>query len=448
MHKNVKKGLAGILAVGMVMAALTGCSKKEEGFDNSKTMLSLKDGESIDAGTANLYMRYSQAQFENGIGAFIKSYYGEDVNLWEADLYGDGEAYGNTFKTEVLEELEKMLLAKKHAADYSVEVTDEQKTAISAAADQFLAENDAEVLEKMSATKETVENMLTMYTVRTGVENGIKATVDTEVSDEEAAQRTVRYAQFYAETEAAEEETEAETEMLSESADMESVAESVETAVETAVEAETDVKTGSSDVEEAVEESATEAVTEAAEPETEELDPAVAAARVIAEDKANAFLATVQSSDRPFEELAQEAADADPRTATSTYTFGDDDTYPAAPIIEATKGLEDGTLVDHVVQNGNYFYVLYVEDAFDEEATEKKKVEIVDERKNAAVTETFDGWLEEDQENFTLDSELWTSLIFDMALAYETEAVTETVTEAAEETSEGAVESVAEKVTE
>ena len=261
-----------------------------------------------------------------------------------------------------------MLAAEKHAGDYSVAVTDEQKSAISAAADEFMAANDAEVLEKMSATKESIERMLTLYTVRTGVENGIKENVDTEVSDEEAAQRTVRYAQFYAETEAAEEaESEAESEALSEGADMESVAEIAETAVE----AETDIKTGSADAEEPAEESITEAATEA----ESELDPAVEAARAIALDKATAFLTLVQTSDRSFEELAQEAADADPRTSTSTYTFGDDDTYPAAPIIEATKGLEDGTLIDHVVQNGNYFYVLYFEDAFDEEATEEKKKE-------------------------------------------------------------------------
>ena len=447
MHKNVKKGFAAILAIGMILSALTGCSKKkEEVFDASKTMLSLKDAGTIDAGTANLYMRYTQAQFENGIGSWIKSSYGEDFSLWDVDLAGTGEAYGNTFKTQTLEELEKMLLAEKHAADYSVEVTGDQKTAISAAAKAFLEANDAEVLEKMSASTDTVERMLTLYTIRSGVENGIKETVDTEVSDEEAAQRRVRYAQFYAQTEAAEEEeSEAETEALSEGEDMESVAERVETAVES----ETDVKTGSSDVEEAVEESATEAVTEAAEAETEEeLDPAVVAARAIAEEKAKVFLATVQNSDRPFEELAQEAADADARTSTSTYTFGDDDTYPAAPIIEATKGLEDGTLVDHVVQNGNYFYVLYVEDAFDEEATQKKKEEIVDQRKNDKVDEVLDGWLEEEQENFTLDSAAWTSLVFDIALAYETEApeaVTEAITEAA---SEGAGESVAEKATE
>ena len=110
MHKNLKKGLAGILAVGMIVSALTGCSKKkEEVFDTAKTMISLKDAGSIDAGTANFYMRYEQAQFENGIGALIKSYYGQDINIWEADLYGDGQAYGNTFKAEILEEMEKML---------------------------------------------------------------------------------------------------------------------------------------------------------------------------------------------------------------------------------------------------------------------------------------------------------------------------------------------------
>ena len=151
----------------------------------------------------------------------------------------------------------------------------------------------------------------------------------------------------------------------------------------------------------------------------------------------------MKNSDEDFETLAQEIADSEDHVSTSTYTFGDDDTYPAAPIIEATKGLEDGTLVDHVVQNGNYFYVLYVEDAFDEEAVAEKKEEIIEERKNAKVNEIFNGWAEAEEENITIDGAAWTSLIFDAAFNYETEASTEELTE--DETSG---ESVAEQVTE
>lgn len=468
MYNNLKKGLAGVLAVSITAAALAGCSKKE-GFDPSAALLSLKDAGTIDAATANLYLRYEQAQFENGMGTFIKSYYG-DINLWEEDLYGSGETYGNTFKTQIMSDLEKMLYAEEHASEYSVEVTQEQKKAIGEAAKQFLAENDKEVLEKMSADSASVERMLTLYTLRVGVENSIASTVDTEVSDEEAAQRTVRYVQFTAQTEAAEAQTEGESELLSEGG--EAVAETA------AVETETEVKTGSADKEaetqaetvvEAADESAagqtggaeavteetaesgmeavTEAVTEAG---TEALDPAMAAARIVAEDKAKAFLANAQSSKKEFKELAEEAA-KDTSAATSTYTFGEDDTYPDKAIQDATKGLEDGSLVDKVVQVGNSFYVLYVEDAFDEEATAGKKEEIVNQRKDDAISKVYDDWTAKEGANFTVDEKAWTSMVFDMALHYETEAATEALSEAMSEgISEGMSEGegVAEQVTE
>ena len=125
MHRNIRKALAGALAIGLALTSLAGCSKRKT-FDTAKALLTLKDGSSVDAGTANLLVRYEQAEFENGFGAFIKNYYGD---LWNADLYGTGEPYGNMFKEQVLEDLQHMLLDEKHAGDYGVELSDDEKTA-------------------------------------------------------------------------------------------------------------------------------------------------------------------------------------------------------------------------------------------------------------------------------------------------------------------------------
>ena len=446
MHRNIRKALAGALVIGLALTSLAGCSKKEKKFDTAKALLTLKDGSSVDAGTANLLFRYEQAEFENGFGAFIKNYYGD---LWNADLYGTGEPYGNMFKEQVLEDLQHMLLDEKHAADYDVALSDDEKKAISDAAAAFLADNDAEVLEKMSATTQSVERMLTLYTIRQKVENAIADGVDTEVSDEEAAQRTVRYVQFIAQTEA--EETEGLTEGISE--DGESVAESL--GEEAALETETEVKTQSAsetEVEEASEavgenapaESMSEALTEAAaEPE----DPAVVAARMAAMSKAEAFLNTVAAvtTAEEFGAAASEASANDSSVTSSSFTFGDDDTYPDAAIIEATKGLEDNTLIGYPVQAGESFYVLFVEDAFDEEATQEKKEEIVDQRKRDAINDVYEEWAGSADETFEFDAAAWTSLIYDIALNYETEPATEALTEGA---GEAMSESVAEFVTE
>ena len=441
MHKTAKRGLAVILAAVLSIGALAGCSRKDKNaFDAAKDMLSLADGAAISAGTANLYLRYRQAEFENGIGAFLKSYYGNDI--WNYDMYGYGEIYANTFKQQILDDMQKMLLDEKHAADYGVELTDAEKTAIKEAADAFIKANGEEVLEKMNATPETAERMLTLLTIRDKVEDGMTKDVNREVSDEEAAQRTVRYAQFTARVE---EETEAVTE--AETGDLgdalEAASEAVAEAV-AAVEAESEVKTGSADeaVSEAVSESVAEAATEAEEVETE--SPEMMAARVVAIDRAAKFLNEALKAD-DFKELADAASEEDSTIYTSTYTFGESDSYPDAAIIEATKGLEDGTVVDHVVEVGDSYYVLCVEDAFDEDATEQEKKNIIRQRENEAINAVYDEWLASEDEKFTLDNEQWTSLIFDIALAYEAEPSTEAATEGApEEISE----SVAEQVTE
>lgn len=479
MRVNWKKGLAMGLGVCMAASVLTGCGKGKE-LDTAAAAAAL-DGEEISAGLVNFFLRYQQAEFESSYGAWLQSYYGTDI--WNVDLSGTGTSYGETFKNDVINSLERLLLAEKHMGDYSVELTDEEKTAITQAAQKFMESNEEEVLEKMSATQENAERLLTLYTIQNKMETQMSADVDTEVSDEEAAQRTVSYVRFTAETESDTEEAEAETETEAGSeseteAAAEAETEAAETENETApaedateaslTEAAAD-KTESADTEEATEGAETEAVSEEeteaagteaaeteadseasteAETETEELDPELAAAREEARAQAEAFLEEVKGG-ADFTEAAEAAAEENENVGTSTFTFGEDDTYPDAAIIEATEGLEDGTLVDHVVQVNNGFYVLRVDDAFDEAATEEKKESIVAERKSEAVNALYEEWMEEAE--FTVDEDVLDQMVFDMSLTLETEAATEAAAEAesqSEAGSEAAAESQSEASTE
>ena len=471
MRVNWKKGLAMGLGVCMAASVLTGCGKGKE-LDTAAAAAAL-DGEEISAGLVNFFLRYQQAEFESSYGAWLQSYYGTDI--WNVDLSGTGTSYGETFKNDVINSLERLLLAEKHMGDYSVELTDEEKTAITQAAQEFMESNEEEVLEKMSATQENAERLLTLYTIQNKMETQMSADVDTEVSDEEAAQRTVSYVRFTAETESDTEEAEAETETEAGSeseteAAAEAETEAAETENETApaedateaslTEAAAD-KTESADTEEATEgaenetvsEEETEADSEASteaetETETEELDPELAAAREEARAQAEAFLEEVKGG-ADFTEAAEAAAEENENVGTSTFTFGEDDTYPDEAIIEATAGLEDGTLVDHVVQVNNGFYVLRVDDAFDEAATEEKKESIVAERKSEAVNALYEEWMEEAE--FTVDEDVLDQMVFDMSLTLETEAATEAAAEAesqSEAGSEAAAESQSEASTE
>ena len=211
MNVIFRRGLALALCGCMSISALTGCSKKTEketeaALDQSAAAVTLGD-DSISAGTANFILRYEQSRFESGLG-MLYTYYGY-TDYWNEDLYGNGQPFSETFKSQVQEQMQNMLQAKAHMADYGVEISAEDEKNIAAAADAFLAENPENVLGQMTATKENVEDALTLYTIQSRMEEAMSADVDTFVSDEEAAQRTVSYVYFTA-------TTEAETEALSE----------------------------------------------------------------------------------------------------------------------------------------------------------------------------------------------------------------------------------------
>ena len=448
MRKEFRRGLAAALCVCLSAAALAGCSKKSEESSAEAAVPAVTLGENtIDSGAANFMLRYQQAQFESGIG-MLYTYYGY-TDYWNTDLYGTGQPYSEVFKEQVTTEMQNMLQAEAHMADYGIELTDADKKAITDAASSFIADNEEEVLEKMSATQENVERILTLMTIQSKMENAMTADVDTVVTDEEAAQRTASYVYFTAtteaETEAVTEGEEAATEDAAEAESAEIGETLTEAVTESAVESETDAKTGAADEaatedadESALEDGAQEAITEA-ETEAESEDPAMIEARAKALAAAEDFLAkAAEAADgESFDTMAQEAATAFGSAYASEWTFGADDTYPDAAVIEATEGLEDNTLVDHVITIGDSYYVVFVSDAFDEEATEHEKEHIVEDRKNARIEELYTQWQEENAAS--IDADVFAAMLFDFSIASETEAVTESAEEIAEEAETEAV---------
>lgn len=403
MGKVWKKGAAVVLAAVMCAGALSGCGKKSEAI-SAFTF----NGKKVDGDFANFVLRFEQASLDD-----IYAYY---ASMMQQDIWGmdDGQGLGITtwdnFKSNVGEDIEKLLLAEEHAADYDVSLTDDEKKAITDAASKFLADNDKEALASMSATQEVVERYLTLSTIKAKVETAMTADVDTNVSDEEAAQRTVEYIRYVPQTEA-ETEAQSESEMAGTEAEQENT---VETEAETASETMTEGETSAVETEKAektkaageTEENLTEAEQAAAEAEseTETEDPAMAEAKARYHEMAEEQLEALKSGETDFETASGKVSEESVSGVTaSSFTFGKDDTYPDAAIIEATEGLEDDTLVEELIEVDDSWYILYVKDAFDEEATEEKKEEIVEERKTEKVNEVYGKWMEE--ESFEIDSE-------------------------------------------
>lgn len=330
------------LLAGVTAMTAAGLAGCGEKLDGTATVAVCNE-EEINLGVANLYTRYQQAQ--------MYSFYVDYFQMTELfDTVADeetGETYGETMKSDMMDAIKEMYVIRQHAADFGVEVSEEARAAIDEAAKRFVDENDASDLKKMGVTEDDVATLLELYSYQAWMYDAMIADVDTEVSDEEAAQSKVSYVAISLEG------TEYDDEgNLVDLTDEEKTAQ---------------------------------------------------------EELAQQVLEAVLASENPAEaDLSGIASGIDENLTTSSITFGstEDDTTDAS-IKEAVEGLEDGAVVDHVVtsDDGAVLYVLRLDAAFDEEATESKKATIVSERQAEDYQTELDSWLEEAA--FEVVEEVW-----------------------------------------
>ncbi len=354
MKTEWKRAAVAILGASLVIVSLAGCSKKEEAFDADATALTIND-ETVSAGLMNFAVHYAQAESQY----YYDMYFGE--NSFSYDI-GTGYTIGDMVKEEVLTSMEEMVLARQHEDEYGVSITQEEEDSIKEAAETFIDSNDADLLEKMSATQDNIEEYLTLLTIEIKMEPEMTADVDTEVSDEEAAQRRVKYAFIPAETEESDEE------------DEEADAEEYE------------------------------------EGETETEDPELKAAMEEAYAKAAQVISLIEGGADFDDALAQ----VDEEVSSSEMTFGSDSTTMAEGLVTSTEGLDDDTLVTTPIEATDGYYVAYVVSALDREATDYEKEEIVEERKEEALSEMFGEWV--DDSDIETDDAVLSSITFDYNL--------------------------------
>lgn len=179
-HKAlVVAGLCVSMALGV-----TGCAGKV--LDGSQTVAAVGE-KTMTLGEANFLLRYQQSQVET----YYESMLGDGV--FGMDIYGDGTTLGDNMKNDVMTQLQEYYILEDKAAEYGVELTEEDTAAITAAATAFLEENDTNAKEQMTADQATVERVLTLMTIGTRTANAICAAADVTVSDEDAAQRGFSY---------------------------------------------------------------------------------------------------------------------------------------------------------------------------------------------------------------------------------------------------------------
>ena len=425
MSKYGKRILAAGMCASMAMGLLTGCSSS-----NDEVVAKMGDTK-LTLGEANFMLRYSQAQTQSYLGAM----FGEGTNVFQQDLTGSGQAYGETVKESVLNDLKDMTILEQHMSDYNVELTDEDKAAIEEAAKQFIADNSKDVLKEMSATEETVSRILTLYTIQSKMETAIEADVDTEVSDEEAAQKTIQYAYFtIPETES---ETEDATEDATEATSADESASETETGTEAVSETETETEAASESETVAETEteatSETEAVSEAASEETSE-DTTESETEESAEKKetretVQGIIDAVQGG----ETLEDAVKAADESKSLTSYSYGADEETLNENLKNAADALSDGEIASEPVEGENGFYVVQMVSTFDRDATDQKKEEIIKDRKKELYDNKIAEW---DTESFDINEKVWDKVTFEEIFTLKQEETeSETGTESASEAS-------------
>ena len=183
MKRTAAVALAGIMSVGM----LTGCGSKT--IDGTKTVATV-DGTEIPLGVVSLYARQQQEQTT----AMYMSYMGSADNIWDQTADEDsGKTYGDQAVESSLKSVETMYILKEKAADYKVEVTEDEEKAIADAASQFMASNGEDTIKELGVTEDQVKTLLELLTIQKKIYNPIVAEGNITVSDDEANQSSFTY---------------------------------------------------------------------------------------------------------------------------------------------------------------------------------------------------------------------------------------------------------------
>ena len=374
--KTAVVALAGVMAAGM----LTGCGEKA--LDGTKTVATV-DGAEIPLGMLSLSVREGQAQAE----AMYKSFMGgSDYSIWDTEAE-KGKTYGEQAVEQALKDIELMCILKEKAADYDVEITEDDEKAIADAAAAFMSANTEDTLKTLAVTEDQVKTYLELETYKSRMHDPLIADVDKDVSDEEAQQSSFDYVSI-------------STADLSD--------DEIKQKKEDAQKILDDLKAAGSDG------------------DLNEIAKSV-------DDSYSSVSGTFDVN----EDAAKEDSDEESDSSSSSSAYPDE-------VMKVLRTLKDGEIGPDVIETDTSYYVVKLDKVNDEEATETKKQSIISTRENKLYTDTTEKWL--DDADINVEKKVLKTLKvtdnhkFSIATATpeptEEAAATETpeVTEAAEET--------------
>ena len=324
--KTAVVALAGVMAAGM----LTGCGEKA--LDGTKTVATV-DGTEIPLGMLSLSVREGQAQAE----AMYKSFMGgSDYSIWGTEAE-EGKTYGEQAVEQALEDIELMCILKEKAADYDVEITEDDEKAIADAAAAFMSANTEDTLKTLAVTEDQVKTYLELETYKSRMHDPIIADVDKNVSDEEAQQSSFNYV-----------------------------------SISTSDLSDDEIKQKKEDAQKILDGLN-------ADPDGDFGE--------IAKSVDDSYTVLSGSFDTNEDASEEESDDEDETTASSS-------NYPDE-VMKVLRTLKDGEVGPDVIEADSAYYVVKLDKVNDEDATATKKESIISTRENELYSETTDKWLDE-----------------------------------------------------
>lgn len=353
MRKLSTKLACGMLAAALGVSGLAGCGS----LDGTKTVATV-DGEEVTLGLASYMLRTNQAEMEGYYRMLSQSYGMDGGEYWDTESE-NGKTYGEDIKDNVMDTIKELYVMRAHAEDYGVTITEDEQAAIDEAAKTFMDSNDEETLEALAVSEEDVKTYMELYTIRQKMRDPMVADVDREVSDEEAAQTRVTFVE---------------------------------------------VSTEGTETDE--------------DGNTVELTDEEKAAK---KDQAQQVLDKVEASEDPasadMDALAKEVDEnlsAVERTFTSS---GEGDEATDQAVKDAVADLEDGQMVSQVVEGENAYYVVRLDQKFDQQATDNKKDVIISDREDTQYNDMVEEW--KDAADMDVKNSVWKKVKVTDAQPYE-----------------------------
>lgn len=136
---------------------------------------------------AYFLLKYQQSIMQN----MLSGVYGVDWYKMETE---EGRTFEDEMKDGVMNLLVRMSLTRQNQKELGIRISEDEKKAIEAAADEFINSNSDEALEAMMADRELVEEILTDYTLLSKMIRTV--TKDTKVTYGEAKTYTYIYGSF------------------------------------------------------------------------------------------------------------------------------------------------------------------------------------------------------------------------------------------------------------